>query len=51
MEIRKIYSVAATHDDALIVDMLLDDEKFTERVKHAYRASDPYTPLTLLITQ
>lgn len=51
MNIHEIYSITKTFDDALIIDMLLDDGEFTERLNYIYRASDAFSPLTPLITQ
>lgn len=51
MEIHEVYSVSATQDDCLLIDMDYTGLERRERVIVAYRDSDPYSPLTSLITQ
>ncbi|WOC15066.1 hypothetical protein MP213Fo_05170 [Pseudochrobactrum sp. MP213Fo] len=51
MYIKEYYSFTATKSDNLIVDMIVSIDGSEERVEYVYRASDPYSPLTPLITQ
>lgn len=51
MEIYKVFSVTATQDDCLLIDMDYTGAEDRARAVVAYRASDPYSPLTQLITQ
>lgn len=51
MEINTVYSIIETQDNCLMIDMDLMGEEGSTRIVYAYRSSDPYSPLTLLITQ
>lgn len=52
MKIIEVFSVRATNDDCLKLDFLCEDENgVASRSVYAYRASDPYSPLTPIITQ
>ena len=51
MKIHKVYSVQCTQDDCLLIDMDYTGIEGDVRANVAYRASDPYSLLTPLITQ
>lgn len=51
MKIHEVFSVSADVDDALLVDMDYSGEEGRSRAIVAYRASDPYSPLTPAITK
>lgn len=51
MEVDKVFSVTATQDDCLLIDMNYTGAEGLSRAVVAYRASDPYSPLTSVITQ
>lgn len=51
MKIHKVYSVHATQDDCLLIDMDFTGAKGRKHTVLAYRASDPYSSLTPIITQ
>lgn len=51
MEIHEVFSVQTDVDDALLIDMDYTSSEGRTRAVVAYRASDPYSQLTPLITQ
>ena len=51
MEIHTVFSVTATQDDCLLLDMEYTGIEGRNRAVVAYRASDPHSPLTPIITQ
>ena len=51
MKIHEVFSVRADVDDALLIDMDCLGLDGQSRVIVAYRASDPHSPLTPIITQ
>lgn len=51
MKIHKVHTINATPDDCLLIDMDYTGIEGHTRATVAYRASDPYSPLTSIITQ
>lgn len=51
MKIHEVFSVSADVDEALLIDMDYSGLEGWTRAIVAYRESDPYSPLTPLITQ
>ncbi|RBO90520.1 hypothetical protein [Pseudochrobactrum asaccharolyticum] len=51
MKIHEVFSVSADVDEALLIDMDYSGLEGRTRAIVAYRESDPYSPLTPLITQ
>lgn len=51
MNIHEVYTITATQDDCLLIDMDYTGLEGRIRSVYAYRASDIYSPLTPIITQ
>lgn len=51
MEIHEVYTITATQDDCLLIDMDYTEGEGRLRTEYPYRASDPYSQLTPIIAQ
>lgn len=51
MEIHNVYSIEVMQDNSLLLDVEYTGNEGRTRTPVVYRASDPYSPLTPLITQ